>query len=189
MGSGSPGRLSLTGSIPIIGRYLGEEPEAVKGRRKLPIYKHRTEILRSIDQNVVMLVTGDPGCGKTTQVPQYILEQYGKSQIPCRILCVLPRRISAQAAAERVRYERGKFYPLTGFFIRRSYLVTLFRIERNGLMLLLRRCDGGKTHRISNTPRKPDQHYVANDLLHHRSVSSHNAGRRWFLRRPHSPDH
>jgi len=104
--------LNFTGSIPVIGKYLGEEPEAVKARRKLPIYKHRTEILRNIDQNAVMMVTGDPGCGKTTQVPQYILEQYGKHQIPCRILSVLPRRISAQAAAERVRYERGKFYYL-----------------------------------------------------------------------------
>jgi hypothetical protein len=65
IGSRSPGRLSFTGSIPIIGQYSGEELEAVNARRKLAIYKHRTEILRNIDQNVVMMVAGDPGCGKT----------------------------------------------------------------------------------------------------------------------------
>lgn len=58
----------------------------------------------------VVVVSGETGCGKTTQVPQYILE----SQIEacrgavCSIICTQPRRISAMAVSERVAAERGE---------------------------------------------------------------------------------
>jgi hypothetical protein len=122
------------------------------------------------------MVTGNPGCVKTTQMPQFILEQYGKGQIPCRVLSVFQRRISSQATAERVRYERGKFCHLTEFSIRRNYFVTLFRTQLD-FMLLLCRCDGGKTHRVSNKPKKPGQCFVANCP---RNVSPHHSGRKYF---------
>ena len=48
-------------------------------RRGLPIYKHRDEILAALNSHQVMLVAGETGCGKTTQVPQVTLSGVG----PC----------------------------------------------------------------------------------------------------------
>ena len=40
----------------------------------LPIFKHKDEIIRKLDKNRIVIISGDTGCGKTTQVPKYILE-------------------------------------------------------------------------------------------------------------------
>lgn len=56
------------------------------------------------------MVSGETGCGKTTQLPQYILEseiQAGQGS-SCNIICTQPRRISAISVAERVAVERGE---------------------------------------------------------------------------------
>jgi hypothetical protein len=49
-------------------------------------------------------------CGKTTQVPQFILDSFlkGKGLHLCNILCTQPRRISAMSVAERVADERAE---------------------------------------------------------------------------------
>ncbi|KAK9888067.1 hypothetical protein WA026_000342 [Henosepilachna vigintioctopunctata] len=80
-------------------------------RVKLPIYKKREKILNEVECNQVVLLSGDTGCGKTTQVPQYILDEYlstSKGSL-CKIICTQPRRISAISVAERVSKERAEF--------------------------------------------------------------------------------
>ena len=67
-GSRSAGRLSLTNLPPTIGNFLGEKPELVVARRNLPIYSHRQKILDAISLHRVIMVAGDPGSGKTSQV-------------------------------------------------------------------------------------------------------------------------
>ena len=59
-------------------------------------------------QNQVVIVAGETGCGKTTQVPQYLLEDAHARGKHCRIVCSQPRRISAITVAERVAWERGE---------------------------------------------------------------------------------
>ena len=79
-------------------------------RMELPAFKKRAEILDRIDKSQVVVVSGETGCGKTTQVPQFILDshlQLGKGS-KCRIVCTQPRRISAISIAERVAEERGE---------------------------------------------------------------------------------
>ncbi|KAK9835371.1 hypothetical protein WJX81_005267 [Elliptochloris bilobata] len=86
-------------------------PEAAAlaaSRAALPIAAFREEILAAIDSNQVVLVAGETGCGKTTQVPQYLLEQAWAAGRGCRIMCTQPRRISAISIAERVAVERGE---------------------------------------------------------------------------------
>lgn len=77
-------------------------------RKKLPAYQKEQEILELLEQNQVLVISGETGCGKTTQVAQFILDDYirkGNGSL-CRIVCTQPRRISAVSVATRVANER-----------------------------------------------------------------------------------
>ncbi|XP_069186180.1 ATP-dependent DNA/RNA helicase DHX36 isoform X2 [Procambarus clarkii] len=79
-------------------------------RKRLPSYKMRDEILDKIGSNQVVVLSGETGCGKTTQVAQFILEEAitdGQGST-CRIVCTQPRRISAISVSQRVADERGE---------------------------------------------------------------------------------
>lgn len=58
----------------------------------------------------VVVVSGETGCGKTTQLPQYILESEIEAArgASCSLICTQPRRISAMSVSERVAAERGE---------------------------------------------------------------------------------
>lgn len=75
---------------------------------ELPIWPHRSEVIEAIRNGQVTLITGDTGSGKTTQVPQFILEHSFEQQTPCRIICTEPRRLAAVSVAERVAAERDE---------------------------------------------------------------------------------
>ncbi|KAJ8562979.1 hypothetical protein K7X08_031431 [Anisodus acutangulus] len=90
-----------------------ESPEGRKMlefRSSLPAYKEKDAILSSISQNQVVIISGETGCGKTTQIPQFILESDIESVRGdmCSIICTQPRRISVMAVSERVAAERGE---------------------------------------------------------------------------------
>ncbi|EDW97399.1 probable ATP-dependent RNA helicase spindle-E [Drosophila yakuba] len=74
--------------------------------KNLPIYAKREEILAAINANPVVILKGETGCGKTTQVPQYILDEGYKSGKYCNIVVTQPRRIAAISIANRVCQER-----------------------------------------------------------------------------------
>ena len=79
-------------------------------RQNLPIFDKRAQILDLIQKNQVVLIKGETGCGKTTQVPQFILEdsiERGEGSVT-NILVTQPRRISAVSVANRVSNERGE---------------------------------------------------------------------------------
>ncbi|KAK2531060.1 Dhx36 [Columba livia] len=87
-------------------RYI----EMQRFREKLPSYGMRQELVNLINNNRVTVISGETGCGKTTQVTQFILDDYierGKGST-CRIVCTQPRRISAISVAERVAAERAE---------------------------------------------------------------------------------
>ncbi|KAL7694852.1 putative R3H domain, DNA/RNA helicase, ATP-dependent, DEAH-box type, R3H domain superfamily [Plasmopara halstedii] len=75
---------------------------------KLPVYEYRQQILELVANNQLVVISGDTGCGKSTQIPQFLLDDAlarGCGE-ETRILCTQPRRISAISLAERVRRER-----------------------------------------------------------------------------------
>ncbi|KAJ9066111.1 hypothetical protein DSO57_1012746 [Entomophthora muscae] len=77
-------------------------------RKELPMYGFRSQLLESLaNPGQVVLVVGETGCGKTTQVPQFLVEQAAASNKPCRVVCTQPRRISAVSVAQRVSQELG----------------------------------------------------------------------------------
>lgn len=74
---------------------------------RLPIEDHKDEILQTIRQNNVVVLRGPTGSGKTTKVPQFILDEYRQKQLYCNIIVAQPRRIAASSNAKRVCNERS----------------------------------------------------------------------------------
>merc|ERR1719284_2073741 len=77
-------------------------------REELPIDEHRTKILKHIEKNRVTCIQGETGCGKSTRVPVYIMEDYaekkrlGQISEDFMVLCTQPRRIACISLANRV---------------------------------------------------------------------------------------
>ncbi|XP_071216365.1 probable ATP-dependent RNA helicase DHX34 [Salvelinus alpinus] len=69
-------------------------------QKALPIFQYRDRIVELVRANPVVVVAGDTGCGKSTQVPQYLLSS-GFSHIAC----TQPRRIACISLAKRVSFE------------------------------------------------------------------------------------
>ena len=69
------------------------------------------EMIYFCDSNAqVLVVSGETGCGKTTQLPQFIIEEEISSLrgADCSVICTQPRRISAISVADRIASERGE---------------------------------------------------------------------------------
>mmetsp|Transcript_15236 Transcript_15236/g.33072 ORF Transcript_15236/g.33072 Transcript_15236/m.33072 type:complete len:1605 (-) Transcript_15236:173-4987(-) len=83
-----------------------------RARKSLPAAKAKDEFLslmaRAKAGGRVVLVTGETGCGKTTQIPQFVLENSPKE---AKIIVAQPRRLAATGVASRVALERGESNP------------------------------------------------------------------------------
>uniref|UniRef100_A0A7S3M923 RNA helicase n=1 Tax=Spumella elongata TaxID=89044 RepID=A0A7S3M923_9STRA len=75
----------------------------MQSRRLLPSYAMREEIINVVQNNRAIVLTGETGCGKTTQVPQFLYEHNNKE----KILICQPRRLAAVGVATRVAEEVG----------------------------------------------------------------------------------
>jgi ATP-dependent RNA helicase DDX35 len=75
-------------------------------RLLLPIYKHRRQIIYALEDFGVVIVVGETGSGKSTQIPQYLVES-GWAENDFQIVCTQPRRIAAITLAQRVAEEAG----------------------------------------------------------------------------------
>ena len=119
-----------------------EAGAAMQARRAaLPMAAHREEVLAAVASNRVVLIRGETGCGKTTQVPQYLLEASWEAGRAAHVLCTQPRRISAISCAERIAQERGEAVGgNVGYNIRletRGRADTSIMFATNGVLLRL----------------------------------------------------
>ncbi|EUB62072.1 putative pre-mRNA-splicing factor ATP-dependent RNA helicase mog-4 [Echinococcus granulosus] len=73
-------------------------------RKSLPIYNFRRALLDAIKDHQVLVIEGETGSGKTTQIPQYLYEA-GYCKAGKRIGCTQPRRVAAMSVAARVAQE------------------------------------------------------------------------------------
>lgn len=48
----------------------------------MPIYPYRPDLLSAIEQHQVLIIEGETGSGKTTQIPQYLQEEVSDSSLP-----------------------------------------------------------------------------------------------------------
>ncbi|XP_063627218.1 probable ATP-dependent RNA helicase DHX34 isoform X1 [Cydia splendana] len=85
-----------------------------QAQRDLPVAKYRQEIITAVQNEKVVIVAGDTGCGKSTQVPQYLHEAGFQN-----IACTQPRRIACISLSKRVAFETlSQFQSKVGYQIR-----------------------------------------------------------------------
>ncbi|ELP92906.1 ATP-dependent RNA helicase, putative [Entamoeba invadens IP1] len=82
-----------------------EREEILQQREELPVRKSRKEIIAEIKRNQTIVIMGETGCGKTTQIPQFLLEANLANDK--KIGVTQPRRVAAITLAQRVSKEIG----------------------------------------------------------------------------------
>ena len=142
-------------------------------RRNLPVFALRESLLKALRDGDAdaAVVCGETGSGKTTQVPQYLLDdavERGEGS-SCRVVCTQPRRVAALTVAERVAAERceprgvGGAGSLVGHHVRLDAKVTKdTRLTFMTAGILLRKMHGD--------PLLRDVSHVVLDEIHERSL-------------------
>lgn len=95
-------------------RFLEEQINAAKKkalsiqdtRKSLPIYQYRDQFLAALEEYQIIVIVGETGSGKTTQLPQY-LHEAGYTKNGQKVGCTQPRRVAAMSVAARVAEEMG----------------------------------------------------------------------------------
>lgn len=139
-----------------------------KQRSALPAWRKQNEIIDLIKENNVVLITGETGSGKSTQVVQFILDNLmnQKDITDTRIICTQPRRISAIGLAERVAEERlVNCGDEVGYVIRGVNLsnrLTRIRFMTTGILVKI----------LQNDPSTLNNSIVVVDEVHERSIDT-----------------
>ncbi|KAK8226893.1 P-loop containing nucleoside triphosphate hydrolase protein [Phyllosticta capitalensis] len=100
---------------------VNRSPEIQEARMKLPVVAEEQKIMEAIHNNDIVMIRGETGSGKTTQVPQFLYEAgYGdpKGPTPGMIGVTQPRRVAAVSMANRVGQELGSAGKRVGYQIR-----------------------------------------------------------------------
>ena len=85
---------------------LSEREAMAKDRASLPIYPYREDLIQAVEDHQVVVIVGETGSGKTTQIPQYMWEA-GFAKGDSKIGCTQPRRVAAMSVSARVANEAG----------------------------------------------------------------------------------
>ena len=135
-------------------------------RKSLPAWSEKENIVQALEKHQVLVISGMTGCGKSTQVPQYILDHcLSNGQVP-NIICTQPRRISAIGVADRVAEERDeKIGNLVGYQIR-------LESKASHWTRLLFCTTGILLRRFESDPELTDVTHVIIDEVHERSEES-----------------
>lgn len=107
-------------------------------RKSLPIYQYREQFLEALEQYQILVIVGETGSGKTTQLPQY-LHEAGYTKNGLKVGCTQPRRVAAMSVAARVAEEVGvKIGHEVGYSIRFedcSSEKTILKYMTDGMLL------------------------------------------------------
>jgi len=118
--------------------YSSKYYEILRKRQQLPVYEFKDDLLAKVKSHQALVVEGETGSGKTTQIPQFLLASYAK---PGRkaIACTQPRRVAAMSIAKRVSEELDvELGQQVGYTIRFEDLSspnTILRFMTDGMLL------------------------------------------------------
>lgn len=103
-GTGKPADINPYSGSPLSPRYF----DILKKRKQLPVWEYKNKFMESLQKNQTIVLVGETGSGKTTQIPQWCVE-YTKSIDGAggsrRVACTQPRRVAAMSVAQRVSEE------------------------------------------------------------------------------------
>ena len=134
-------------------------------RKSLPIYHYRDEMLAAIEQYQVLIIVGETGSGKTTQIPQY-LHEAGYTKDDFIVGCTQPRRVAAMSVAARVAEEMGvKLGNEVGYSIR-------FEDNTNEKTVLKYMTDGMLLREFMSDPTLSRYSCLLLDEAHERSLAT-----------------
>jgi len=129
------------------------------GQAALPIAEYKEEILNKVMENQVVIVAGDTGCGKSTQVPQYLLDAGYQN-----IACTQPRRIACISLANRVSYETLSQYGMEiGYQIR-------FEKQKNQHTKVVFLTEGLLLRQVTSDPGLSNYDVIVLDEVHERHL-------------------
>ena len=143
-------------------RRLRQRPR-VSFPEKLPITAKKTDIVDAIRKHPVVIISGDTGSGKSTQIPKMCLAA-GRG-IGGKIACTQPRRIAATTIAARIAHELGE--PIgnsVGYKIRFKD-----RTSKRGYIKVL--TDGMLLAETQQDPRLTQYDTIIVDEAHERSLN------------------
>ncbi|RWS08967.1 putative ATP-dependent RNA helicase DHX30-like isoform X5 [Dinothrombium tinctorium] len=135
----------------------------------LPIYSSKQKIIDTIEKNRVTVIAGETACGKTTQIPLFVFEDFiekGKGA-ECSMVITQPRRLPTVAVSEQVAYQFGEkdVGKTVGYQIRFQKVAPQYD---NGAILF---CTGGMLLRkLANNPNLSGVTHVFIDEVHERDV-------------------
>ncbi|XP_062215797.1 probable pre-mRNA-splicing factor ATP-dependent RNA helicase DEAH3 isoform X1 [Phragmites australis] len=84
--------------------YSARYYEILEKRRTLPVWQQKDEFLRALRDNQTLILVGETGSGKTTQIPQFVLEAENLGN-RSMVACTQPRRVAAMSVSRRVAEE------------------------------------------------------------------------------------
>jgi hypothetical protein len=134
-------------------------PRMTKQRKSLPAWSYQDRICETVSQHPVTVLSGETGCGKSTQVPQFLLDHDPTASI----VVTQPRRISAISVAERVASEQC-LEPIGGMV---GYQVRLESATSRDTQLLFL-TPGVLLRKLQSSPTLAEFTYVIIDEIHER---------------------
>ncbi|CAH2313941.1 probable ATP-dependent RNA helicase DHX34 [Pelobates cultripes] len=140
---------------------FGKLAKLRKERSNLPIFQYREKIIHMVRDHQVVVVAGDTGCGKSTQVPQYLLAAgFG------HIACTQPRRIACISLAKRVGFESlNQYGSKVGYQIR-------FESSRSPATKIVFLTEGLLLRQIQKDSEVPQYQVLIVDEVHERHLHS-----------------
>ncbi|CAK7909541.1 pre-mRNA-splicing factor ATP-dependent RNA helicase-like protein Prp2p [[Candida] anglica] len=134
-------------------------------RESLPVFSYRERFLSTLESHQILIVVGETGSGKTTQLPQY-LHEAGYSKGNKKIGCTQPRRVAATSVANRVADEMGcKIGQEVGYSIR-------FEDESSDKTVIKYLTDGMLLREFLTDPELSSYGALMIDEAHERTVST-----------------
>ena len=103
-------------------------PEFHDELQVLSVDRYSESIVSSVQDHSVVLANGETGSGKSTRIPQMVLDDHISRSVPCRIAVAEQRRLSAIRLAERVASERGEYLckdrtASVGYAVRHNFML------------------------------------------------------------------
>ncbi|KAF4798831.1 DEAH-box helicase 37 [Turdus rufiventris] len=102
---------------------VDRSPEMQEARLKLPILAEEQVVMEAINENPIVIICGETGSGKTTQVPQFLYEA-GYASSGGTIGITEPRRVAAVSMSQRVAKEMNLSHRVVSYQIRYEGNVT-----------------------------------------------------------------